>query len=254
MPKLLVTFGTDGNRDWVQYPDGTRKLIGQIPMARVIALLAGSYPEAAHVLDRFLEGESSMMAVDLEALESLFTPARFRLGSKSLVSGFGSEIPMLDPKIVAMTQAVLSAQKSLAQLSQKAAGLDSVKASPSQRQASLALDMARVQRLVSAVALEAKSRWATEAEGPAAPSSTDPVLEFKLAKVLTRLASVNGRLDDLKADRAPVNYLMAKLDVSRLVSRISKMAGAPLDPGSVRELEAASEHLYGLFLPSLEDQ
>ena len=80
-----VTIGTDGLRDYVQLPDGTRHNLGVVSVLNFVTSLVPSHPAARQALDRFNAEGETMVAVDLDTMALLFTPHRARWSSASFL-------------------------------------------------------------------------------------------------------------------------------------------------------------------------
>ncbi len=79
MPKrTLVTYGTDGFRDFVVLPDGQSYNLGSVSVLNLVVALARTGSEAKRSLDRFLANQEATLAVDLGQLFTLLEPKRAR--------------------------------------------------------------------------------------------------------------------------------------------------------------------------------
>lgn len=87
--RTLVTYGTDGFRDFVNLPDGRSFNLGSLSVLNLVAGLARSVKEARRSLDTFLEKRESTLAVDLDGLFTLLEPKRARWA--------GIENPLIEP-------------------------------------------------------------------------------------------------------------------------------------------------------------
>lgn len=75
-----VLLGTDGLRDWVLLPDGTKYMLGATSMAKLVAELAPA-GTARRALDAFVSGNEARVRVDVDRMFALLAPARTRLAA-----------------------------------------------------------------------------------------------------------------------------------------------------------------------------
>lgn len=79
MPKrTLVTYGTDGFRDFVTLPDGQSLNLGSVSVLNLVVALARTGSEAKRSLDAFLANGEATLAVNLEQLFGLLEPKKAR--------------------------------------------------------------------------------------------------------------------------------------------------------------------------------
>lgn len=76
--RTLVTFGTDGLRDWVTLPDGRTFNMGSVSVLKFVVELARTPREARKALDLFLEKQQATLAVPMGDLQILLSPKRAR--------------------------------------------------------------------------------------------------------------------------------------------------------------------------------
>lgn len=82
-----VVISTDGLRDFVVFPDGVRRILGPISMARLVATCVANRAMARRALDEFLAHGEAMVVMDLDKFEALTQPRRARWSSSiSLMS------------------------------------------------------------------------------------------------------------------------------------------------------------------------
>lgn len=84
--RTIVTFGTDGFRDFVVLPDGRTFNLGSVSVLSFVTELAMNGPIARRALDTFLKKKSGTLAVDMEKLQHLLKPRRARW------AGLGNEL------------------------------------------------------------------------------------------------------------------------------------------------------------------
>lgn len=76
--RTLVTFGTDGFRDWVTLPDGRTFNLGSVSVLNFVVGLARGQREARKALDTFLANQQATLAVRLADLQLLLAPKKSR--------------------------------------------------------------------------------------------------------------------------------------------------------------------------------
>jgi len=75
---ILVTFGSDGFRDWVSLPDGRTFNMGSVSVLNFVVGLARNSHEARLALDTFLANQQATLAVKLAELQLLLAPKKAR--------------------------------------------------------------------------------------------------------------------------------------------------------------------------------
>lgn len=76
--RTLVTFGSDGFRDFVTLPDGRTFNLGSVSVLNFVVGLARNGFEAKRALDTFLAKQQATLAVQMPQLEELLAPRRAR--------------------------------------------------------------------------------------------------------------------------------------------------------------------------------
>jgi hypothetical protein len=100
MPSLLVTFGTDGSKDWVRTPEGQKFALGPVSVLTLVSRLSRNSKTARRALDEFLKTGEVLMAVDDDRLWSLLAPIRARWAAGPFMPSDQGRTICMDPKRV----------------------------------------------------------------------------------------------------------------------------------------------------------
>lgn len=109
--RTIVTFGSDGFRDWVSFPDGRTFNLGSVSVLKFVVELARNQTEARRSLNTFLANQSATLAVRMDELEHLIAPKRARwAGIENTLIPLGSQTDLTQG--VAMAEDVNTLQSS----------------------------------------------------------------------------------------------------------------------------------------------
>lgn len=230
MPSLLVTIGTNGQKDWVQLPDGQKFSLGPVSVLSFVSKLTRSSKVAQRTLNAFLKKGEALLSVDDDRMWALLAPHRARWATGPFMprdrEGPTSMIDMRGTfEDLTAIRRVVGHLNALASRGQQ--------------------DPGAVNRLI-----RVGCTLAPPVEGPSSDSHDELM---RLAKGIVERASITAtRIGCLVAEGKRFDASRARADLAAVTTRVASLCSSTqLTEGWVREdllkLARRSAELHGLF-------
>lgn len=266
MARKAVTISTDGQRDYVQTPDGVKYILGATSVLQLVRKLIPSR-YARQVLDEFNANGEVMVSIDLDQFFELLAPKRRQFLASPLIQGQdrvttkGRAMAAADAdKAVkdAIENQIAGIENQIGVLNQKAKDADG------QPAADMKAEVGRLQDLIAW--LKRPSPYGNQSDNsdtyglkPVTPGGVKAASFDVFAKntataedILGKVAETSETVTKLATAGRPFNAAKAQADLHEITTRVAEILegvdlAQPWVENDLNSLAERAAHIHSLF-------